>query len=123
MPPDSVLPLTPDYLHGLPTYTTLSEAVNDLQCRGYTDDLQLSEHGLICGARGPSLNPAEFEIDEFHRFEGNSDPEDQCIVYAISSIHNDVKGILVNAYGMDASAMTQELVRKLATHRSGPLSQ
>jgi hypothetical protein len=40
-------------------------------------------------------------------------------VYAISSIHHAIKGILVNAYGMDASAMTQELVRKLATHGSG----
>jgi hypothetical protein len=37
-------------------------------------------------------------------------------VYAISSRDHGVKGILVNAYGMDASAMTQELVRKLATH-------
>jgi len=111
--------ITCNYLHAMPTYTTLSEAVNDLQSRGYSDDLKLSEHGLICGARGLSLDPAEFEIDEFHRFEGNSDPEDQSIVYAISSRDHGVKGILVNAYGMDASAMTQELVRKLATHGSG----
>ncbi len=44
------------------------------------------------------------------------DPEDQSIVYAISSKHHDVKGILVNAYGMDASPMTQNMVAKLATH-------
>jgi hypothetical protein len=106
----------PDYLHPMPSYTTLSEAVNDLQRRGYTDDLVLAEKCLVCDARGLSLDPAEFEIDEFHRFEGNSDPEDQSIVYAISSRDHGVKGILVNAYGMDASAMTQELVRKLATH-------
>ena len=97
-------------------YSTLSEAVNDLQKRGYTDDLSIAEHCVICHAKGINLDPADFEIDEFHRFEGNSDPEDQSIVYAISSIHHDIKGILVNAYGMDASAMTQELVRKLATH-------
>ncbi len=100
----------------MPAYTTLSEAVNDLQRRGYADDLALAEHCLVCDARGLSLDPAEFEIDEFHRFEGNSDPEDQSIVYAISSKDHAIKGILVNAYGMDASAITQAMVAKLATH-------
>ncbi|MBK6831813.1 MAG: phosphoribosylpyrophosphate synthetase [Flavobacteriales bacterium] len=97
-------------------YSTLSEAVNDLQRRGYTDDLVLAERCLVCDARSLSLDPADFQIDEFHRFEGNSDPEDQSIVYAISSDKHGLKGILVNAYGPDASSMTQEMVRKLATH-------
>ncbi len=100
----------------MPTYSTLSEAVNDLLRRGYTEDLNVSEKGLFCRARGVGLDPAEFEIDEFHRFEGNSNPEDQSIVYAISSTHHAIKGILVNAYGMDANSMDQDLVRKLATH-------
>ena len=100
----------------MPAYSTLSEAVNDLQRRGYTDDLAAAEECLICDARGIHLDPAEFEIDEFHRFEGMSDPEDQSIVYAISSRDHGIKGILVNAYGPDASPFTQEMVRKLATH-------
>ncbi|MFZ1693088.1 MAG: phosphoribosylpyrophosphate synthetase [Flavobacteriales bacterium] len=97
-------------------YSTLSEAVDDLQRRGYTDDLQLAEHCVVCDGRGISLDPDAFEIDEFHRFEGNSDPEDQSVVYAISSKNGGIKGILVNAYGPDASSLTQEMVRKLATH-------
>lgn len=100
----------------MPAYSTLSEAVNDLQRRGYTDDLTAAEHCLVCDARGINLDPAQFEIDEFHRFEGMSDPEDQSIVYAISSMDHQIKGILVNAYGPDASSFTQEMVKKLATH-------
>jgi hypothetical protein len=99
------------------TYTTLSEAVNDLQLRGYTDDLQFGGHCLVCSTKNSTLDPAQFEIDEFHRFEGLNDPDDQSIVYAISSKDHLIKGILVNAYGPDASGMTQELVRKLATHQ------
>lgn len=98
------------------SYSTLSEAVNDLQQRGYTDDLALGGHCVICHGRSVSLDPADFEIDEFHRFEGMSDPEDQSIVYAISSTDGRIKGILINGYGPDASNITQELVRKLATH-------
>jgi len=97
-------------------YSTLSEAVNDLQRRGYTADLQIGGHCLLCAGNNTTLDPDAFEIDEFHRFEGNSDPEDQSIVYAISSAQHRLKGILVNAYGPDASSMAQELVRKLATH-------
>ena len=97
-------------------YSTLSEAVNDLQRRGYIHDLTAAEKCLICDARGVHLDPAEFEIDGFHRFEGMSDPEDQSIVYAISAKAHGIKGILVNAYGMDASPMTQAMVAKLATH-------
>jgi hypothetical protein len=97
-------------------YSTLSEAVNDLQRRGYTDDLVAGGHCLVCQSRDRSLNPEEFEIDEFHRFEGMTDPDDQSIVYAISSKDGRIKGLLINAYGPDASSMTQEMVRKLATH-------
>jgi hypothetical protein len=100
----------------MPAYDTLSQAVNDLQKRGYTDDLQLGGDCLVCDAKGVSLDPHEFHIDEFHRFEGFTNPEDQSIVYAISSEKHDLKGILVSAYGPDASSMTQDLVRKLATH-------
>ena len=97
-------------------YDTLVQAVSDLQRRGYTDDLQLGENCLLCNAKGKSLDPTEFQIDEFHRFEGFTDPEDQSIVYAISSETHGLKGILINGYGPNASPMTQELVKKLATN-------
>lgn len=98
------------------TYDTLSQAVNDLQKRGYTDDLTIGGHCLVERTRKLNLDPAEFEIDEFHRFEGDTNPSDESIVYAISSDKHKVKGVLVNAFGPDASSMTQELVAKLATH-------
>lgn len=66
-------------------YATLSEAVNDLQRRGYTGDRALGGHCLIFHTRGASLAPSAFEIDAYYRFEGMNNPDDQRIVYAISS--------------------------------------
>lgn len=100
----------------MPAYTTLSEAVNDLQRRGYTDDLRVDDRKLFCTTRKEALDPVDFHIDEFHRFEGNTDPEDESIVYAISSDKHGLKGILINAFGPDASPLIQELVRRLNTH-------
>lgn len=83
----------------MPVYSTLTEAVNDLQRRGYTDDLALAGHCLVCSTQAVSLDHSAFEIDEFHRFEGLTSPDDQSIICAISSTDGRVKGMLVNAYG------------------------
>ena len=59
----------------------------------------------------------EFEIDEVHRFEGETDPGDENIVYAISSTTHQLKGVLVNAYGMYADSTSAQIISKLHEHR------
>lgn len=93
-------------------YDTLSEAVNGLKQRGYTIDFNVKDNFVICNTTPLSLSPDEFEIAEFYRFEGNSDPADEAVVYAIESKHGH-RGILVNGYGPDADAAGAELVKKL----------
>lgn len=100
----------------LRAYATVSEAVNDLQRRGYTDELSLREHCVVCDGKKTELRPEDFHIDEFHRFEGDTDPADESIVYAISSSRHGIKGVLVNGFGPSASSLTQEMVAKLAMH-------
>jgi len=85
-------------------FRTLADAVNTLQRAGYTDELLLNEHGLQKG--GKPLDPADFRIDSFHRFEGPSDPADMSIVYAVSSERLGIKGLLIGAYGASAKGTT-----------------
>jgi hypothetical protein len=96
-------------------YSTLVEAVNDLRARGYTDELELTEHDGFHHHRSP-LSPEDFRIDEYHRFEGPSDPADMSIVYAISSDKLGLKGLLINAYGTYASGVVQRMVHALDPH-------
>lgn len=44
------------------------------------------------------------------------------ILYAISSIKFDVKGLLVNRYGISADAATDVIIAKLKTHPEEPAS-
>lgn len=99
------------------TYDTLSQAVNDLIARGYKDELTLHEECVVCNGNSTSLHPDDFVIDEFHRFEGDSNPSDESIVYAIRSDKHGVKGVLVNAFGPDATALNQAMVKKLSIQR------
>jgi hypothetical protein len=94
-------------------YDTMSEAVNDLKRRGYTVDFNLEEGNLKCSEMALSLGPDEFEITEVYRFEGETDPGDEAVVYAIESKHGE-KGVLVNGYGASADPMSQEMVKKLS---------
>jgi hypothetical protein len=94
------------------SYDTLSEAVNGLKQRGYTIDFNIESDVLVCRKTPLSLSPNEFEITEVYRFEGNTDPADEAIVYAIESKHGQ-KGILVNGYGPDSDPVGDALVKKL----------
>lgn len=95
-------------------YDTMSEAVNGLKKRGYELDFNLLENCLICN--GNKFNVDDFEIVEVHRFEGNSDPSDEAVVYAIES-NNGLKGVLVNGYGISANQLSSDMAKKLIISR------
>lgn len=95
--------------------STLSEVINVLVSRGYTVDFNLK--GMVKADEGSDIQkyPENFLIDGFYRFEGQSDPEDEAIVYAISSIDRKNMGILVNGYGVSSQKFGEELIKKLKT--------
>ncbi len=93
-------------------YDTLSAAIQGLKERGYTEDFNLAATCLQCQAKELQWNPEDFIIDEFHRFEGASNPSDNSIVYAIRS-RDGMKGVLVDAYGVYAENLSDEMIEKL----------
>ena len=93
-------------------YNTLSEAIGDLKKRGYQEDFNLKADCLECPSLDLELHPENFTVDEYHRFEGMSNPDDNSIVFAISS-KDGVKGTLVDAYGMYADNLTESMIRQL----------
>ena len=99
----------------MPAYDTVSQAVNELKKRGYTLDFNLQETCLEC--EGQNFNPKQFEITEFHRFEGNSDPADEAVVYAIES-RDGLKGVLVNAFGVYSEPLSDEMIKKLSFQKN-----
>lgn len=97
-------------------YQTLSEAINDLVLEGYTCNFNINSNRIEDASNNIALHPDDFEIDEIFRFDGMTNPEDESILYAISSKKYQVKGLLVNAYGMYADHDSAELAAKLQAH-------
>ena len=98
-------------------YENLVDATNGLMKRGYTQNLSLEGDTIDDKARNIKMAADEFEIDEFYRFEGATNPADMSIVYAVSSPKYNLKGVLVNAYGTYANNSTSAIQAKLNHHQ------
>ena len=97
-------------------YTSLSAATTDLRTRGYTYDFNLKDDCIECPSMQLQLTPEKFTVDEFHRFEGMSSTDDNSIVFAIASV-NGLRGVLVDAYGVYASSLNENMIKKLSITR------
>lgn len=95
------------------TMSTLSEVLNKLKKEGYTVDFNLKENCLECQGNYLQIFPDEFVVDKHYRFEGLSDPADEAVVYAISSGKHNIKGTLVNGYGIYSDNKADEMIRSL----------
>ena len=98
------------------TYDTLSEAIRDLDRRGYTHDFNLAESCIECKDLDIRVNPSSFEIVEVYRFEGMTSTDDESVVYAIET-SDGLKGTLADAYGTYADSLTREMSEKLRLKR------
>jgi hypothetical protein len=95
------------------SYETLSEAIIALKQQGYNEDFNLIENCLECIAGRKELLPHEFYIDKSFRFDVDEDPSDQAMLYAISSTMHNLKGLLVNGYGIYSDNVSNEMLEKL----------
>lgn len=93
-------------------YNNLIDALQDLKARGYTNDFNLKPHCLECTSLALQLHPEDFEVKEFYRFEGDSSTDDNSILFAIES-KDGIKGVLIDAYGVYAEALSSEMALKM----------
>lgn len=94
------------------SYETVTEALRDLSDRGYTNNFNIQCDAVECRDIELRLRPEDFEIVEVYRFEGDSNPGDEEVVYAIES-KDGIKGTLVNAFGVYGDEASNEILEKL----------
>jgi len=94
-------------------YNTVTEAIAALRHQGYQEDFNLRQNCLECRGGAFKIFHNEFHIDKLFRFEDNTSPDDQAVVYAISSDKYQLKGVLVNAYGIYSEPIADEMLAKL----------
>jgi hypothetical protein len=96
-------------------YNSLTDALNGLKERGYVADFGTDTVCLYCGEIDIRFHPEEFQVDEVYHFEGNSNPQDRSVLYAITS-STGIKGTLTDTSGTYPEHLNPELIKKLQHH-------
>lgn len=74
-------------------YASVSEALSILKDKGYITDFNIHEEKII-------KNPSSFLIDYVFRYEGETNPDDEAIVFGISS--KQEKGVFVTGFSANS---------------------
>jgi len=97
---------------------TLSDAIARLQAEGYTGNwFATDDHLLECSESGATADPATVTIEHTVRFEGQSDPDDEAILFALSE-PGGRRGVYSAPFG-PAMPAADAAVIALLRHRSG----
>lgn len=89
----------------------LSDAIRDFEKKGYSENL-VAEYDHF-RAQQISIYPEEFYVDQIVRFENSSDPDDQSILYAITSHEHGLKGLYVESYGLYHESLSSTMLDRI----------
>ena len=92
---------------------TLMGAEARLNREGYTTDFRVSEDCRLWTLNGEkSYGVDEVKIVDFYRFEGETNPDDMSILYALECT-DGTKGTISNSYGPYADQVTDAFLKQV----------
>ena len=93
---------------------TVTDALTRLRAEGFRNDFYATEQGeLACSGCLQTMDPGGMQVHETVRFEGDSNPDDQDIVFALSC-SSGCKGVYSAAYGPSTPPNDTAVLHKLA---------
>ncbi|MEJ7685213.1 MAG: hypothetical protein WKG06_46675 [Segetibacter sp.] len=96
----------------IPHMKSLAQLTNKMVLNGYADDFKITDEGLKSLKTEKKYQPDQINIINFFRFEGQSDPNDNTIMYVIETT-DGLKGTLIDAYGPYADRKLSEFMNQV----------
>lgn len=85
--------------NSMPYMKSLATCLNRIVTEGYAENFQVTEKGLEALDHPKEYQPEQIQVVNFYRFEGESDPDDNAILYVIET-NDGTRGTLIDAYGV-----------------------
>jgi hypothetical protein len=104
-----------DYMENndqIPHMKSLALCLNKMVLDGYDDDFKIADAGLRSLKTEKIYTPEQVHVVNFFRFEGQSDPNDNTIMYVIET-DDGLKGTMVDAYGAYADKQVAEFMQQV----------
>lgn len=94
------------------TPNTLSEASKHLAEEGFQNEFEFNNNSFKLKGEDSSYHADQLEIVKHYRFEGDANPSDMSVIYAIETDDNK-KGVFIDAYGTYASKEVAEFIKSI----------
>ncbi|NJM26272.1 MAG: hypothetical protein HC859_13050 [Bacteroidia bacterium] len=79
-----------------------TKVMQHLRKDGFEHDFRMEKKMLVIDDPKLSFTPEQVRIVDEYRFEGESDPADMSILYALET-NTGEKGVIMNGYGVSAN--------------------
>lgn len=87
-------------------YASVLKALEDLKNLGFVIDFNLQEVAI-------QNNPDDYEIVHIYRYEGDSNPDDEAIVYGIKTKSGE-KGVFVAGFSANSESEAEQVLRAIS---------
>lgn len=91
---------------------TVLEIIDRLREKHYSDDFKIMEGDIVSQNSTKRYRPDELVIEKTYRYEGDSNPDDNAIVYAITA-KDGTQGVLVDSYGVYSDAKLAQVIKEI----------
>lgn len=103
---------------GVPGEDTIQSVIAELQARGFTADMFVTPDARVrCGAYDHDAAPADLELDELRRIEGDSDPADMAAILALTCLVCGRRGTAIVRFGPEAGPQDIAVLRAVGDER------
>lgn len=87
-------------------YASVLKALKELKAHGYSIDFNLQEHTI-------KNNPDNYEIIHIYRYEGDTSPDEEAIVYGIKSKSGE-KGVFVAGFSANSESEAAQVLHEIS---------
>ena len=97
---------------------TITAILNGLRVKRQDNEFTVNDQGMII-LKGKSYRQMEVELLRTYRFEGDSDPSDEAIIYLVQANDGTI-GYSLDAYGMYTNHINDgyaEAIHKMVFHK------
>lgn len=91
---------------------TMVGVLNSSKLAEFTKQFKITNQGLASSDTKKTYQPNQVKVVHFYRFEGESDPADNAILYAIETDTGE-KGTIIDAYGMNNDPMVSDFMKQV----------
>lgn len=92
--------------------STMTSILEVLAANGYSSQFKASGKVIISVATGNEYLPQDVRINHYYRFEGESNPDDSAIVYALETKAGE-RGTLIDSYGAYMDPEVSQFILKV----------